>query len=248
MHKRLTHPYLREELYRDGTPMIMKKSSVSKLPPLATAKPAWTERAEMEVPVQIVVDMDQGAALGQSAMSLEAEASMSAALEDALSTIVLTDPLENDLPDPLEMQPPDATPTDTVASWWPPDTTPAGTVAEAMAAPPGPTEGEIIVSASIKLLNDMKDQQAANAARFNTQADRYSHSLQTLDQELEEHQKHLADAEKGKENFGAWAEDSNAPGDGGDVFRGGKPKVGRCRLTPGWTRVDPRLTAPGVSA
>jgi Ca2+-binding EF-hand superfamily protein len=206
MHRRLTHPYLREELGDFEIPMMMmmmKSSTVSSLPPLPTAKPSFTEPLEyrgLEGPAQGRTAMDGGDENQQSTTGV-ADLTNNEALEAALDSIVPTDPLEN-LPD---------------------YSMPTGTLAEAMAPPP--TDGEILVSQSLQLIKDMKDKQAASAVRFNAQAERYMHSLSQLDKELEQHQRHLDDAERGRVNFSEWNEEiPPSPEPGEEIFRKGKPK------------------------
>jgi|AntAceMinimDraft_1070359.scaffolds.fasta_scaffold03034_6 Ca2+-binding EF-hand superfamily protein len=201
MHRRLTQPYLREELVYKEIPMTIKPPTASSLPPLTAAKPTWTERAKAPPDVSVSTGRHSGDLGEQHAteVHIEADTTVSKALDAACYMVVPGDPLEIQPDYPIL----------------------TGTFSEALAPPL--TDGEVLVSQSLLLIKGLQEKQAASSVRFNTQANRYTRSLSQLDKDLKRHQRQLDDAESGKVRFSDWNE-SIPPGLGEETFPKGKPK------------------------
>ena len=197
MHRRLTQPYLREELIHDGSdfqprtnplPISKPKKAVlnvserlrgSRRKPLADEEEADAANDEMGTIAGInIMDEEE---LGRFA---DAEANVEKTLENELSMMTINPS------DPLINQPKQKAPT--------------GTIAEAME--PNPSEGEVLVSQSLMLLKEMQAKQAATLQNFSKdRLDRYSMSISQLDKELEQNKRHLSDVENDG-NFSNWNE------------------------------------------
>ena len=197
MHRRLTQPYLREELIHDGSdfqprtnplPISKPKKAVlnvserlrgSRRKPLVDEEEVDAANDEMGTIAGINILDDEE--MGRIA---DSEATVERTLEHELSTMMINPP------DPLVNQPK-----------LPP---PTGTIAEAME--PNPSEGEVLVSQSLMLLKEMQAKQAATLQKFSKdRLDRYSMSISQLDKQLEQNKRHLSDVENDGD-FSNWNE------------------------------------------
>ena len=167
MHRRLTMPFMREELHYDenadrSDPLPHTKPNRAKpIERFANRKPLAKELTPEEIEV------------AEEAKRAETDAAINSSLDFAFNVIAKpTDPFDQPPLEPV----------------------PAGSFAEALK--PEQTEGEQLVSQSIQLLKEMQEKQAKTNQSFNKTADHYQMSLERLDKEIQLHQKHLDEAEQ----------------------------------------------------
>ncbi|MDB0053409.1 EF-hand domain-containing protein [bacterium] len=174
MHRRLTMPYMREELKYDENakrtdPLPHQRPNRSVLPVrFENHKPM--AKFEME-------DESEGEVEARRA---ESDAQINGSLDFAFNFVQKPD-------DPLDGQPP-----------LPP--APPGALADLLHT--DPTEGEALVSQSIQLLKEMQLKQASTNNNLTKQAEVYNMSLDRLDREIKMHQKHLDEIDE--EDFSQW--------------------------------------------
>ena len=162
MHRRLTMPYMREELKYDE-----KARRTDPLPHQRPNRAVAPERFANHKPLP-KFEMEEDDEEELEARRAEADAQINGSLDFAFNFVQKPS-------DPLD-QPPLPPP-------------PPGPLVDILHA--DPTEGEALVSQSIQLLKEMQLKQASTNTNIDKQAKVYNMSLDRLDKEIKMHQKHL---------------------------------------------------------
>ena len=200
MHRRLTMPYMREELHYDPD-----RDRSDPLPHTKPNRAVPIERFANRKPLPSQLTPEE-IEMAEEAKRAETDSKINGSLDFAFN--VMKKPS-----DPLDQPPLEAVPKQPLA--------------EVMSAQE--TEGEQLVSQSIQLLKEMQAKQAMTNQSFNKHADHYQMSLDRLDKEIKMHQKHLEEVEEGdfsEWNKHIAKTPEPAPDVGGDGFlsKGGKVK------------------------
>ena len=174
MHRRLTMPYMREELKYD--------ENAKRTDPLPHQRPnraVAPDRFANRKPMPKFELEEESEEEMEAKHRAETDAHINGSLDFAFNFVAKPD-------DPLN-QPPLPPP-------------PPGALVDVLHA--DPTEGEALVSQSIQLLKEMQLKQASTNKNLDKQAKVYNMSLDRLDREIKMHQRHLDEIDE--EDFSEW--------------------------------------------
>ena len=197
MHRRLTMPYMREELKYDEN-----AKRTDPLPNQRANRAAAPERFANHKPLA-KFEMEDESDAEKDARKAENDAQIAHSMDFAFNFARRPN-------DDVESEPP-----------LPP--APPGALADLLRT--DPTEGEALVSQSIQLLKEMQLKQASTNVNLSKQAKVFNMSLDRLDREIKMHQKHLDEIDE--EDFSEWnkqisADSPDGKGTGKKLKAGGK--------------------------